>query len=75
LPALTREEPAQGGQEGAVGSSVPDAAMELTLKGPHLVTEHDQLDVLVSFAMSGRGHERQNPAQPEVRERKGHSSS
>ena len=49
--------------------------MELSLKGPHLVTEHDQLDVVVSFATSERGHERQNPAQPEVHEREGHSSS
>ena len=38
LPAVAREEPAEGGQEGAVGSPVPDAAMELALKDPHLVT-------------------------------------
>jgi hypothetical protein len=30
-----------------VGSSVPDAAMELALKGTHLVAEDDQLHVLV----------------------------
>jgi hypothetical protein len=64
-------EPAEGGEQGAVGSSVPDAAMELSLKGPHLVTEHDQLNVLVSFATSGRGHERQDPAQPEVQKGEG----
>ena len=38
LPAVTREEPAEGGQEGAVGFPVADAAMQLALKGPHLVT-------------------------------------
>jgi hypothetical protein len=46
--------------------------MELALKGPQLVTQDDKLDVLVSFATSGRGHERQDPAQPEVHKRNGH---
>jgi hypothetical protein len=73
LPAVAREEPAEGSQEGAVGFSVPDAAMELALKGPHLVTQDHKLDVLVSSATPGRGHERQDPAQPEVHKRKGHS--
>ena len=72
-PAVAREEPAEGGQEGAVGFSAPDAAMELALKGPHLVTQDHKLDVLVSSATPGRGHERQDPAQPEVHKRKGHS--
>jgi hypothetical protein len=45
-------------KEGAVGFSVPDAAMELALKGPHLVTQDHKLDVLVSSATPGRGHER-----------------
>ena len=61
LPALTRKEPAEGGQQGAVRSSVPDAAMELSLKDAHLVPEHDQLDVLVSFAAPGYGHDRTGP--------------
>jgi hypothetical protein len=46
--------------------------MKLALKDPHLVTQDDKLDVLVSFATPGRGHERQNTTQPEVHERKGH---
>jgi len=58
LPAVAREEPAEGSQEGAVGFSAPDAAMELALKGPHLVAQDHKLDVLVSFATPGRGHER-----------------
>jgi hypothetical protein len=55
-PPFPRKEPAEGGQEGAVGFSVPDPAMELVLKDPHLVTEDHKLDVLVSFATPGRGH-------------------
>jgi hypothetical protein len=58
LPAVAREEPAEGGKNGAVDPSVPDAAMELALKDPHLVTQDHKLDVLVSFATPGRGHER-----------------
>ena len=72
LPALTSEEPAEGGQDGAVYPSVPDAGMKLGLKDPHLVTQDHKLHVLVRFATPGRGHERQSPAQPEVHERKGH---
>ena len=72
MPALARKEAAEGSQQGAVGISVPDVATDLALKDAHLVAEHDDLDVLVSFATTGRGHERQDPAQPEVHERKGH---
>lgn len=73
-PAFPREQPAERSQEGAVNGPVPDAAVDLALKDPDLVTEDDQLDILVGFASSGRHDERQNPAQPEVNERKGHSS-
>ncbi|MGA3220966.1 MAG: hypothetical protein ABSE77_18125 [Acidimicrobiales bacterium] len=69
---MAREEPAEDGEEGAVGSSVPDAGMDLALKDAHLVTEDHKLDVLVSFATPGRGHKRQDPAQPQVHKRKGH---
>jgi hypothetical protein len=72
LLALTREEPAEGGQEGAVRALVPYAATELAFKDPHLVTEHDQLDVLVSLTTPGRRHERKDSAQPEVHQRKDH---
>ena len=72
LPPVAREEPAQGGEEGAVGPSVPDAGMDLALKDAHLVTEDHKLDVLVSFATPGRGHKRQDPAQPEVHKGEGH---
>jgi hypothetical protein len=48
--------------------------VDLALKGPDLVTEDDQLDILAGLASSGRHDERQNPAQPEVHERKGHRS-
>lgn len=47
LPAFPGEQPAEGGQERAVGRPVPDAAMELTLKGTNLVAEDHQFDVLV----------------------------
>jgi hypothetical protein len=40
--------------------------MDLALKDAHLVPEDHKLDVLVSFATPGRGHKRQDPAQPEV---------
>ena len=73
-PAFPREQPAEGSQEGAVDWPVPDAAVDLALKDAHLVTEDHELDVLVGFASSGRHDERQNPAQPEVHERKGHRS-
>jgi hypothetical protein len=69
---VTRKDSAEGGEEGAVGPSVPDAGMDLALKDAHLVTEDHKLDVLVSFATPGRGHEQQDPAQPEVHKRKGH---
>jgi len=38
------------------------------------LAEDDQFDILVGLAASGRRDERQNPAQPEVHERKGHGS-
>jgi len=44
----------------------------LALQHPDLVAEDDQLDILVGLAASGRHDERQNPAQPEVRERECH---
>ena len=52
--------------------SVPDVATDLALKDAHLVAEHGDLDVFVNFATRGRGHEREDPAQPEVHERDGH---
>jgi hypothetical protein len=38
------------------------------------VTEDDELNVLVHLAAPGRDDERQGPAQPEVREAKGHAT-
>jgi hypothetical protein len=72
LPPVTRKDAAEGSQEGTVGPSVPEATIELALKNANLVTKDDKLDVLVSFAAPGHGHERQDPAQPEVQEREGH---
>src|ERR1019366_1450423 len=73
-PAFPREQPAERSQEGAVGGPVPDATVKLALQHPDLVAEDDQLDILVGLAAPGRHDERQNPAQPEVHERKGHES-
>ena len=46
-PAFPGEQPAEGGEERALSRPVPDAAMELALKGTDLVAEDDQFDVLV----------------------------
>ena len=73
-PAVPREQPAERSQKGAVNGPVPDAAVDLALQDPDVVTEDDQLDVLVSVAASRRHDEGQNPAQPEVQEREGHRS-
>jgi hypothetical protein len=48
--------------------------VKFALQHPDLVAEDDQLDILVRLEASGRHDERQNPAQPEVHERKGHGS-
>ncbi len=56
-PAVPREQPAEGSQKGAVDGPVLDAAMDLALKDSHLVTEDDQLDILVDLAPSGRHDE------------------
>jgi hypothetical protein len=40
-PALPRKCAAEGGEEGSVDRSVPDAATHLALEDPHLVTEHN----------------------------------
>jgi hypothetical protein len=48
--------------------------VKLALQDTDLVAEDDQLDILVGLAASGRHDERQNPAQPEVKEREGHRS-
>jgi hypothetical protein len=40
-PPVPREEPAEGGQERAVSRPVLDSAMDLALKGAHLVAEYD----------------------------------
>ena len=48
--------------------------MKLALQHPDLVTEDDELDVLVRLAAPGRDDERQGPAQPEVHEGKGHTT-
>jgi hypothetical protein len=71
-PAVARKQAAEGSQEGAVDWPVPDAAVHLALKDSHLVTEDHEFDVLVGLASPGRHDERQNPAQTEVHERKGH---
>ena len=71
-PVFPGKQPAEGSQEGAVDGSVPDAAVDLTLKDAHLVTEDHELDVLVSLAPAARDYERQNPPQPKVQEREGH---
>jgi hypothetical protein len=68
-PAVAREQPAEGSQEGAVDWPVPDAAVDPALKDSDLVTED-----LASVAASGRHDEGQNPEQPEVHEPKGHRS-
>jgi hypothetical protein len=68
------EQPAERSQEGAVDWPVPDATVKLALQHPDLVAEDHEFDVFVSVAASGRHDERQNPAQPEVHERKGHRS-
>lgn len=64
------KEAAERGKESTVGSSVLDSEMKLALEDAHLVTEDDQLDVLVDVAAPGRGHERQNAAKPKVDESK-----
>jgi hypothetical protein len=71
LPSVPRKEPAEGSQEGAVGPSVLDTAVKLALEGAHLVTQDHKLDVFVHLAPAGRGHERQDPAQPEVQKGEG----
>jgi hypothetical protein len=48
--------------------------VDLPFKNSNLVTQDHEFDVLVGCAQPGRHDERQNPAQPEVRERKGHRS-
>ena len=70
MPALTREEPAEGGQEGAVDRSVLDATVKLALEHPDLVTEDYELDVLARLTAPGGDEKRQNPAQPEYRREK-----
>jgi hypothetical protein len=74
VPAFPREQPAERSQEGAVDWPVPAATVKLALQHPDLVTEDDQFDILVGLAAPGRHNEHQNPAQPEVHERKGHGS-
>jgi hypothetical protein len=73
-PAFPGEEPAEGSQEGAVNGPVPGAAVDLAFKNSDLVTQDHEFDVLVGCASPGRHDERQDPAQPEVHERKGHRS-
>jgi hypothetical protein len=46
--------------------------MKLALEDAHLVTEDDQLDVLVHVAAPGRDHESQDTAKPKVDESKDH---
>ena len=72
-PAVPREQPAEGSQKGAVDGPVLDAAMDLALKDSHLVTEDDQLDILVDLA---RRDDTTSPKSgtAQVRERKGHGS-
>jgi hypothetical protein len=57
-PLLARKKPAEGGEESAVSWLVLDTAVKLALKDADLVTEHDQLDVLVHVVAPGRDHER-----------------
>jgi hypothetical protein len=46
--------------------------VKLALQHPDLVAEDDQLDILVGLASPRPRDERQNPAEPEVHERKSH---
>jgi hypothetical protein len=73
-PAFPGEEPAESSQEGAVNGPVPDAAVDLAFKSSDLVTQDYEFDVLFGCASPGQHDECQNPAQPEVHERKGHRS-
>jgi hypothetical protein len=73
-PAFPRKQPAEGSQEGAVGGPVLDATVKLALQHPDLVTEDDELDVLVRLAAPGRDDEGQGPAQPQVHEGKDHAT-
>ena len=52
-PAFPREQPAERSQEGAVNGPVPDAAVDLALKDPDLVTEDHDFDVLVGCSSPG----------------------
>jgi hypothetical protein len=47
-------------------AAVLNATVKLAFQHPDLVTEDEELDILVRLAASGRDYERQDPADAEI---------
>jgi hypothetical protein len=66
----TDKQTAERGKDAPVKGSIPDACVKLALENPHLVPEHQDLDVSVGLGPAWRRDE--EPAQAEADERKDH---
>jgi hypothetical protein len=71
-PAPPWKYSAERSQHRPVCGSVADAAMELPLQHPHLMTKHHQLDVLVQSCPSAGSQHLKNAARDEIAETEAH---
>ena len=61
----------RGSGESPIGRPVPQTSLELAFEDLHLVTEHEDLDVLVPFGASCNDQV-EDPAQAELDQREHH---